>query len=268
MFKFPYREEVGALMSVAAITQVDIASAVRAVTRFCENPELAHKKAALKVMQYLLRTKEWVIDIDTYTGSDFGALLDTIRSVSGAVVMLAKGAISWHSRMQAVTTSGTLEAEYIALSEAVKEVPFLRQVQDFMEPTMRIGAVNVFEHNEGAIKLAVNKHASRRTKHIDVKYHLVRDAGDTGKAKVVAVVVDDSHIQRTVLAAEETTATQQLSRRPIKCQSRLWSQRGTKANGSHHGDSPLLRPTGMPLLVVGYSLSVAHVWLAPGSQHY
>ena len=57
------------------------------------------------------------------------------------------------------------------------------------------------------------------------------------------VVVVDSHIQRIVLATEETTVTQQVSHRPIKCQSRLWSQRGTKVNGSHHGDNPLLRPT-------------------------
>ena len=57
-------------------------------------------------------------------------------------------------------------------------------------------------------------------------------------------VVVDSHIQRIVLATEETTVTQQVSHRPIKCQSRLWSQRGTKVNGSHHGDNPLLRPKG------------------------
>ena len=93
--------------------------------------------------------------MEAYTDSDFGACLDTRRSVSGEVVMLAKGAVSCHSRMQAVTASGTSEAEYIALSEAVKEVLFLRQVQDFMEPSMRIGAVKVFEDNEGAIKLAV-----------------------------------------------------------------------------------------------------------------
>ena len=62
-------------------------------------------------------------------------------------------------------------------------------------------------------------------------------------AVVVVVVVVDSHVQRIVLATEETTVTQQVSHRPIKCQSRLWSQRGTKVNGSHHGDNPLLRPT-------------------------
>ena len=61
---------------------------------------------------------------------------------------------------------------------------------------------------------------------------------------VCVVVVVDSHIQRFVLATGETTKTQQVSHRPIKCQSRLWSRRGTKVNGSYHGDNPLLRPKG------------------------
>ena len=70
---------------------------------------------------------------------------------------------------------------------------------------------------------------------------------------LVVVVVVDSHIQRIVLATEETTVTQQVSPRPIKCQSRLWSQRGTKVNGSHHGDNPLLRPTGIQIATKSYA---------------
>ena len=58
---------------------------------------------------------------------------------------------------------------------------------------MRIGAVDVFECNEGAIKLAVNKNASHRTKHIDVKHHLVRDGCDAGKVRVVYVRTEDQH---------------------------------------------------------------------------
>ena len=131
--------------------------------------------------------------MEAYTDSDFIACLDTRRSVSGAVLMLAKGTISWHSRIQEVTVSGTSEAEYVALSEVVKEVLFLRQVQEFMEPSMRFGTVNVFEGNEGAIKLATNKHASRRSKHIDVKHHLVRDASDARKVRVAYVRSGDQH---------------------------------------------------------------------------
>ena len=66
-------------------------------------------------------------------------------------------------------------------------------------------------------------------------------------------MVGHSHIQRVVLATEETTVTQQVSHRPIKCQSRSWSQRGTKVNGSHRGDNPLLRPTGIQIATKSYA---------------
>ena len=65
-------------------------------------------------------------------------------------------------------------------------------------------------------------------------------------------VVVNSHIQRIVLATEETTVTQQVSDKPIKCKSRSWSQRGTKVNGSHHGDNTLLRPTGIQIATKSY----------------
>ena len=126
--------------------------------------------------------------MEAYTESDFGACLDTRRSVSGSVGMLAKEAVSWPSMVQAVTALGTSEAEYVALSEAVKYIIFLRQVQNFMEPSMRMGAVNAFEDDTGAIKLAVNKYSSRRTKHIGVKHYLVRDTCDARKVRVMYVV--------------------------------------------------------------------------------
>ena len=74
----------------------------------------------MKILQYLLHTKEWGVMYDgqgcglcmeAYTDSDFGACLDTRRSVSSAVLMLAKRAISRHSRVQEVAASGTSEAE-------------------------------------------------------------------------------------------------------------------------------------------------------------
>ena len=67
------------------------------------------------------------------------------------------------------------------------------------------------------------------------------------------VVVVDSHVQRIVLATEETTVTQQVSHRPIKYQSRLWSQRGTEVNESHHGDNPLFRTTGIQIATNSYA---------------
>ena len=64
---------------------------------------------------------------------------------------------------------------------------------------------------------------------------------------VLLIHVVDSYIQRIVLATEELTAVQQVSHRHIECQSRSWSQRGTKVNGSHHDDNPLLRPIGVQI---------------------
>ena len=55
---------------------------------------------------------------------------------------------------------------------------------------MRIGALNAFKDNKGAIKLAVNRHAGRRTKYIDIKHHLMRHARKVG---VVYVTTEDQH---------------------------------------------------------------------------
>ena len=184
------------------MTRPDIACVEGAVAGFCENPGPAHKKAVMKILQYLFHTKKWGITyggqgcglcMEAYTASDFGPSLDTRRSISGAVLMLVKGAISWHSRMQEVTASGTLDAEYVTLSEVVKEVLFLRQVREFMGPSMRVGAVKMLEDNERAIKLATNKHTSRRTKHIDMKHHLARDASDARKVRVAYVRSEYQH---------------------------------------------------------------------------
>ena len=116
-------------MWMVTLTRSNIAPAVRGLARFCENSGLAHKEAVLKVMQHLLHPKEWGItyggqgcgfNMKAYTVSDFGACLDTKRLVSGVVVMLVKETVSWQSRIQVKTASGTSEAEYVALSEAVK----------------------------------------------------------------------------------------------------------------------------------------------------
>ena len=75
-----------------------------------------------------------------------------------------------------MTASGTSEVEYVTLSEEVKEVVFLRQVQDFMESsTMR------------------NLRATRRTTHIDMKHHLEKNACDAGKIRMVYVITEDLH---------------------------------------------------------------------------
>ena len=75
------------------------------------------------------------------------------------------------------------------------------------------------------------------------------DRNHRGWSSSPLLLTVDSHIQRIVLATvtEETTVTQQVSHRPIKCQSRLWSQRGTKVNESYHDDNTLFKPGGIQI---------------------
>ena len=175
------------------MTRRDIAYAVHVVARFCENARLAHKKVVLKVMQYLLHAKKWGIiyggkgcrlNMEAYTDSYCGACLDTRCSVSGAVVMLVRG-----GGQLALDDTGSAGVGYLRgrVRCLIRDGSILRQKQDFMERSMNIDGVGVLEDREEGMKLAVNKHASCSTKHVDVKYHLVREV------RVVYVRTDGQH---------------------------------------------------------------------------
>ena len=102
--------------------------------------------------------------------------------------MQGGGTISWFSRAQRVTASS--ESEYVALAEIVNETKLLREVREFIMPSLRSCTISIIiEDNEGAIKMANNKHSSRRTRHIDVKHHIVRDVVEEGLVRNVYVRV-------------------------------------------------------------------------------
>ena len=101
--------------------------------------------------------------------------------------------------------------------------------------------------------LKKNLNASRPSEHPPARGKNVKTFGWDHGLQIQNLFAVDSHIQRIVLATEETTVTQQVIHKTIKCHSRLWSQRGTKVNGSHHGDNPLLRPTGIQIATKSYA---------------
>ena len=80
----------------------------------------------------------------------------------------------------------------MALWEWITEVLFLRQVQEFVTPTINDYSVIVNEDNQGAIKMA-DKFSSKRTRHIDMKHHAIRDAVEEGKVKVEYLVTEEQH---------------------------------------------------------------------------
>ena len=127
-----------------------------------------------------------------FVDSDHATYLDTRRSTLGGAVLLGGGAVSWFPRAQATTAEGISEAEYVAMSEIVKEVLFLRQTQAFIEPAHGSNPVDIGEDNQGAIKMGYNNRgSSKHTRHIDIKHHFIRDSVDEGKVRVTYVKTVD-----------------------------------------------------------------------------
>ena len=74
-----------------------------------------------------------------------------------------------------MTAAASSESEYVALAEYINELRLLRQVKGFLTPPIDDNVV-IREYNEEAIQMAINSFSSRRTRHVDVKHHIVRDA--------------------------------------------------------------------------------------------
>ena len=81
----------------------------------------------------------------------------------------------------------------MALPEIVNVTKFLRQMQEFTMSTLGSCTISIMEDNQGAIKMANNRHSSRRTRHIDDKLYIVRDAVEDGLVRIVYVRSEDQH---------------------------------------------------------------------------
>lgn len=191
---WPYREAVGALMWVVTWTRLGIANATRVVARHANDPTERHWQAVLQIIKYLLRTKDLSLtferepecdfDLSVYTDSNFAEKGDDRRSVSGVVVSLGYSTICGFSTTQKTTALSTSEAEYLALGDGVKEGLFAKAVASFMAPSLIKKTIMVYVDNEGAINLASNPLSSARTKHIDVRFHFVRELTSAGTITV------------------------------------------------------------------------------------
>ena len=107
-------------------------------------------------------------------------------------MILGVGAISWFSRVQKVTAAASSESEYVALAEVVNELHFLRQVKGYLTPLIDDNII-IRKDNEGAIKMATNRFSRRRTRHVDVKHHIVRDAIESGVVRIHHVTSGEQH---------------------------------------------------------------------------
>ena len=193
-----YQQIVGCLMYLATATRPDISFAVHKLGRYACDPGTVHLAAAKRVLAYLKGTRDLSLQfrrtgstkLVCYVDSDWAGCLDSSRSTSGLVCLLAGGPIAWTSRRQRLVTKSTAEAEFVALSEVVCEVEWLRQL--LMElGREQSGPTTVFEDNAAALALVNNPTSHQRTKHIMVKLRFVADRVENGTLQVAHIPTED-----------------------------------------------------------------------------
>lgn len=177
-----YRSLVGGILYLAVTVRPDLAVSASILGRKFAKPNERDWSAAKRVLRYLKATRDYYLYLNGgedsvlsgYTDSDWADDVETRRSTSGFVFMFGDGAISWASRRQSCVTLSSMEAEYVALSEACQEALWLRQLlRDFDEEQQHPTVLK--EDNQGCISFVTTERTSRRSKHIDTKERFVEE---------------------------------------------------------------------------------------------
>lgn len=200
MKQVPYRELIGSLNYLANTTRPDLAFVTNVLSRFCANLGSIHWRAAKHVLRYLIGTSTFGITyiksekpLQAYVDSDWGGNIDDRRSCTGFILTLAEGPISWKSKQQKSVALSTMEAEYIALSEVVKEVIYTKRLLNHMDGGMYVGEPTYVNcDNQGAVKYSKNNIYHQRSKHVDIRFHFTRQAQEDGDVIVQYISGDEN----------------------------------------------------------------------------
>ncbi|KAL0377326.1 UNVERIFIED_CONTAM: Retrovirus-related Pol polyprotein from transposon RE1 [Sesamum radiatum] len=185
-----YKSLIGSLLYLTA-TRPDIMFATSLLSRFMQSPSQVHYGAAKRILRYLQGTKDFGIwykstndaKLVGYTDSDWAGSADDMKSTSGYTFSLGSGIFSWASKKQATVAQSSAEAEYIAAAAASNQATWLRRILEDMgekqeEPT------TIYCDNKSAIAITKNPVQHNRTKHIDIKYHALREATTRGEIEL------------------------------------------------------------------------------------
>lgn len=186
-----YQSMVGSILYVAIATRPDISQAIGVVSKFNSNPTEAHLTAVKRIVRYLKGSLDVTLtykksesgQLVGYSDADYAGDLDDRHSTTGNVFLMSGGSVSWFSKKQPIVTLSTAEAEYVALSAATQEAAWIRRLLSDLRVTQDHPTV-LMEDNQGTICIANNPVSHSRTKHIDVRYHYVREALVKGEIDV------------------------------------------------------------------------------------
>ena len=209
-----YASIVGMLLYLSTNTRPDISFAVSQVARFTSAPKQSHASAVKTIVRYLKRTydkgliviPDGTLNLTCYVDADFAGLYrrepdespNSVRSRTGYIILLGNCPLTWKSQLQSEIALSTLEAEYAALSMAMRTLLPLRAllleaVRELKLTTESASTVKctVFEDNNGALSLATNQRITARTKHFLVKWHFFWSHVRDGKVKILKI--DSAH---------------------------------------------------------------------------
>ena len=187
-----YREAVGSLIYLSTCTRPDINFVVSKLSQHFAEPTLEHWSTVKHVLRYLKGTAEQELcfkrneteklGLRVYSDADWASDVTDRRSTTGYCVSLSEGSslISWKTRKQPTVALSTCEAEYMSLASAIQECIYLEQLLQGID-NYQYAQTKVYEDNQGTIALSRNPVNRQRCKHIDIKYHFIRETVNAGK---------------------------------------------------------------------------------------
>ena len=115
-----------------------------------------------------------------YTDSDFAGSLDDNNNTLGYVFLLVLGFISWESKKQPIVTLSSTKAEYVATTSATCQAVWLRRVLGRLKQKQQ-GSTTIYCDNTSTIALSKNSVFHQKSKHIDTRYHFIRELVSKGE---------------------------------------------------------------------------------------
>lgn len=209
-----YQQAIGRLMWISNSTRFDISYVVGQLSQHCNKPAIRHWNGVTQVFRYLSGTRNlklWLggesqdeapksrnacysYKLHGFSDADYAGDQTDRKSVTGHIYLLNKGPVSWSSTKQKCVATSTTEAEYIALSEASKQGQWLRALIKELRRTNLLEdnqAVPMHSDNQACIAISQDPTGHRRTKHIDIRYHYIRELIAYGKATVTYLATQD-----------------------------------------------------------------------------
>lgn len=180
---FPYRSLLGSLAFISSRTRPDITYTVNLLSQFQSEPGIKHWDSLLKLLGYLRSTQDYMLDISKvenlnlrcFSDSDYAANRDDRVSIGGFIIFLDKVPISWRTSKQKSVSLSTMEAEYISMTEAAKELIWLKNVLEDNNLNLNLNDCKLYGDNQSAISFSRSPVENQRTKHISVRYHFLRN---------------------------------------------------------------------------------------------